>query len=104
MLSQIYLLEWVSHPEKALLDIQNGPWSTQLLIVRSSAEAEDQDGASNAGLFESVLNVSFENLSQAIDSVISSYGSAFSSEEHIFVQPMLQDSHMSSVRDNIWGF
>ncbi|HUP82433.1 MAG TPA: hypothetical protein VM260_28020, partial [Pirellula sp.] len=49
----------------------NGPW-----IVRSSCQREDGAITSNAGAFQSLLNVIPIVLEQAIDEVIGSYGNA----------------------------
>lgn len=45
------------------------------MIVRSSASIEDGKEVSHAGEFDSVLNVSGDNLGSAVDAVFRSYGS-----------------------------
>lgn len=69
------------------------------VIVRSSSKYEDNEITSNAGKFESVLNVpvdSSEVLCTAIEKVISSYSQIDEADE-VFVQPMLQNVEMSGV-------
>ena len=67
------------------------------LIVRSNAFQEDQQNFSAAGKYESVLNVKKENLKEAIERVISSYGDDEHPENEVLVQPMLQSVTMSGV-------
>jgi phosphoenolpyruvate synthase/pyruvate phosphate dikinase len=67
------------------------------LIVRSSSSNEDQSNTSNAGKFDSVLGVTKENLNEAINKVINSYGVSKFSEEEVLVQPMLEDVDISGV-------
>ena len=70
----------------------------QTLIVRSSALNEDGFVNSNAGGFDSVLNVDPEvNLSDAIEQVIGSYGKNGSDLDQILIQPMLHDVVYSGV-------
>ena len=68
-------------------------------IVRSSSSNEDTACVSNAGKFESILNVdisSLEDLSKAIDTVFRSYGMLDDSEE-VLIQPMLENVIKSGV-------
>lgn len=67
------------------------PW-----IVRSSSNFEDNSDFSNAGLFLSVLDVSEEDLEQAIERVIGSYEVVQNSDE-VLIQPMLTDVSRSGV-------
>ena len=68
-----------------------GPW-----IVRSSAISEDGFKVSNAGKFNSVLNVSNDELGLAVDDVIKSYGKR-NKKDQVFIQPMLQNVIFSGV-------
>ena len=70
------------------------------LIVRSSSTNEDNLQTSNAGGFESVLDVDIDSeqeISNAIKDVISSYGSDMNSGDEVLVQPMLSNVGMSGV-------
>ncbi|PPD31883.1 MAG: phosphoenolpyruvate synthase [Methylomonas sp.] len=58
------------------------------LIVRSSSLAEDGATASNAGAFLSLANIEFDNLADAIEQVITSYG-AWQPDNEVLIQPML---------------
>ncbi|MCK6418572.1 MAG: phosphoenolpyruvate synthase [Alphaproteobacteria bacterium] len=72
----------------------NFPFS---LIVRSSAQCEDQHGHSMAGAYDSVLHVSsIQNLVNGIEHVIASYETE-NPDNSIFVQPMLQNVALSGV-------
>jgi phosphohistidine swiveling domain-containing protein len=68
------------------------------LIVRSSARSEDQVGTSMAGKFLSVPNVvGLPALVEAIDQVITSYGSSVIDEDEVLLQPMLRSVSISGV-------
>ena len=67
------------------------------LVVRSSAKSEDTFTASNAGGYDSVLNVDpATELEPAVERVISSYVTA-ASDDQVLVQPMLSDVLLSGV-------
>ncbi len=71
-----------------------------LLVVRSSAKAEDNWHSSNAGGFDSVLNVQGDNtesIVQAVEKVIQSYGSKSCAEDQILVQEQVRDVRCSGV-------
>ncbi|MCH5258156.1 MAG: phosphoenolpyruvate synthase [Lachnospiraceae bacterium] len=67
------------------------------LIVRSSSKNEDTYAYSNAGKFESVLNVepNYEAVKAAISSVLDSYDTQ--ENEEVLIQPMLQNVVVSGV-------
>lgn len=70
----------------------------QSVIVRSSTLAEDGWDHSNAGRFESVLNVSLSDevaVTNAIEEVIDSYNE--DPENQVLVQPMVEDVAASGV-------
>ena len=70
------------------------------LIVRSSSANEDNEKTSNAGGFDSVMNVKSDNatsLKQAIDKVADSYGCNISDNDEIFIQPMLKNVELAGV-------
>jgi len=61
------------------------------VIVRSSAQNEDGAVSSQAGRYDSVLNVAGEErLIQAVEEVIASFSAGVSTQDQIFVQPMLE--------------
>lgn len=67
------------------------------LIVRSSSKSEDTYTYSNAGKFESILNVepNYAAVKSAIDSVLDSYDTK--ENEEVLFQPMLQNVMISGV-------
>lgn len=77
-------------------EIEQKGWSQTPLIVRSSASQEDVSGKSLAGHFLSIPNIQLDELYEAIDRVISSYHKV-SSQDQVFIQPMLQSIRMSGV-------
>jgi phosphohistidine swiveling domain-containing protein len=73
------------------------PWGKSALVVRSSGLAEDGEGQSLAGHFDSVLNVcGRDNLNAAIAVVIDSFGQD-TPDDQIFIQPMLSTVARSGV-------
>jgi phosphohistidine swiveling domain-containing protein len=72
-------------------------WAELGLVVRSSSLAEDGEGQSLAGHFDSVLNVCGpEALNVAIEVVIGSFGQATLNDQ-VFIQPMLNAVARSGV-------
>jgi phosphohistidine swiveling domain-containing protein len=71
--------------------IGKGPY-----IVRSSSLSEDQSGTSNAGRFDSFLNVASASVHEAVQKVISSFGDG-DPEDEILIQPMIKDVIRSGV-------
>jgi len=70
------------------------------LIVRSSSSNEDNLQESNAGGFDSVLDVdigSKKEIHTAIENVIKSYGEGLNSKDEVLIQPMLSNVTMSGV-------
>lgn len=88
---------WQSDKQSILSSIKSKFGLTKL-IVRSSAVSEDTFETTNAGGYDSVLNVDPESgLCDAIEQVIGSYHTAASAMDQVLVQPMLQDVVMSGV-------
>lgn len=77
----------------SVLEFANG----ESLIVRSSSTMEDMEEYSNAGKFESVLNVrpQYDAVKEAIEKVYASYGTV--QDEEILIQPMLRGVKKSGV-------
>lgn len=76
-----------------ILDFANG----EKLVVRSSSRQEDTSQYSNAGKFESILNVhpQWNEIKHAVEQVYQSYHT--DADEEILIQPMLQDMNRSGV-------
>ena len=91
--------EWTKNHVKLASQIRTTFGNTKL-VVRSSSKAEDNWQSSNAGGFESVLDVPAideEQLYSAIQRVIDSYGDSNDGEDLILVQEFLQDVSMAGV-------
>ena len=89
--------EWTKARE-GLLDEVKKHFGSQRIIVRSSALSEDCFDTSNAGGYDSVLNVDPSvKLEQAIEKVAQSYGAAGHDQDQILIQPMIQDVAYSGV-------
>ena len=88
--------DWVNQPDGLLKKIQER-FLNQSLVVRSSARSEDAFHSSNAGGYDSVLNVDPCNgLTEAIQRVITSYGNA-ADDDQVLIQPMVADVAISGV-------
>ena len=83
--------DWRSDAAGLLAAITAAPWSSDRVIVRSSARSEDADAArSQAGKYDSVLGVlGSAAVAEAVEKVISSFGNDACEDDQIFVQPML---------------
>ena len=91
--------QWQSDP-KLILGEVSATFSNASLIVRSSSKGEDNWLSSNAGGFESLLNVDGSNrndVSKAIETVIGSYGNDHSGEDQILIQECLQNVRLAGV-------
>ncbi len=88
--------DWRRDPSRISAKLALESWSRQVLIVRSSAAAEDGDTASLAGKYLSILGVTAATLDTAVEKVIASYGEAAPTDE-VLIQPMLEDVTMSGV-------
>jgi choline kinase len=87
------------HESKACLAAIEQMFKGEKVIVRSSALSEDCWNTSNAGGFDSVLDVDSGvtvELIKAIDQVVSSYGDS-NMEDQVLVQRMLRDVTISGV-------
>lgn len=89
----------IRNNDQAVIRTIQGQFNDSLLVVRSSARAEDNLSTSNAGHFRSVLNIPRDDrqaLGEALEAVVGSYGTCADDEE-LFVQPMLQNISMAGV-------
>jgi phosphohistidine swiveling domain-containing protein len=82
--------EWSDDRQRVLAQFQRLGWSSQPVVVRSSAVGEDGAVESMAGKFTSVLNVQgHDAFLNAVAAVFGSYTKTCS-DDQILVQPMLQ--------------
>jgi len=93
--------EWKENPQNIIGKIQSF-FKSEVIIVRSSSLQEDTIKNSNAGKYESVLNVNKndpEMISKAIDTVNKSYlkDKETNLENKILIQPQLQGVLISGV-------
>ena len=90
----IYYNDFVNKKKETLLSIKklsDGPY-----IVRSSSSEEDTSKVSNAGKFESLINISYEGLEDAIIEVFKTYKENIKSS-HLFIQKYLSKTIESGV-------
>lgn len=88
--------QWNSDRGSVLAEVRHR-FHGERLVVRSSARSEDSFHHSNAGGYDSLLNVDPESgLEAAIDQVIISYGTA-KDDEQVLVQPMVTNVTISGV-------
>jgi glutamine kinase len=90
--------DWRSHPEKVIKDVQS-KFGGQRLIIRSSSFEEDGWETTQAGVFESILNVDSDNIkavSKAIEDVFLSYRDPMSNTQ-VLIQPFITDVKISGV-------
>ncbi|WP_122082595.1 PEP-utilizing enzyme [Vibrio coralliirubri] len=91
--------QWLEDSNQVISNIQAQFGQTKL-VVRSSSKAEDNWRSSNAGGFESILNVTCMNdveLTKAIQDVVSSYGYPVVGSDQVLVQEFLKDVAMAGV-------
>jgi hypothetical protein len=90
---------WGKDPGSILAEI-SACFAVAKLIVRSSSKGEDGFLFSNAGGFESLLNVDGKDKSavyDAIEKVIASYGAESSSDDQVLIQEFLCDVRSAGV-------
>ncbi|MBT7296291.1 hypothetical protein HN836_01420 [Candidatus Woesearchaeota archaeon] len=93
--------EWNKN-RKTLINSINKKFSNSKIAVRSSSFLEDSFSKSNAGAFESILNIDSKNftlIERSIDKVIASYsiGGKVSDDHQVLIQNMVEDVYMSGV-------
>jgi choline kinase/phosphohistidine swiveling domain-containing protein len=84
---------------QVVLDAVRAKFGRMAVIVRSSAHSEDGWVTSNAGSYESILNVpagDADKIAEAVERVIASYGTSLSTDQ-VLVQEMLHDVVLSGV-------
>lgn len=90
--------QWLQNKSLVLSAIES-QFTSQRLVIRSSALSEDGFANSNAGAYSSLLNIEGANLqalSNAIEHVIASYTDT-NPENQVLVQPMLENVTASGV-------
>lgn len=90
-------VDWCRDQTQILDDLAGKSWANGLLIVRSSAAAEDGEAASLAGKFLSIAGVSLASVDRAINDVIASYGDNATALDEVLIQPMLKNVALSGV-------
>lgn len=93
------LQNWLSEPSNVLTAIARVFRDTSI-IVRSSSKNEDSWTSSNAGEYQSILNVDGNDsgaISEAINQVINSYGNHADEKEQVLVQQCISNVAISGV-------
>ena len=93
--------DWLEKDQEVLEEISN-IFKKNYVIVRSSALGEDSFDSTQAGVYESILNVDPKNkkkLSDAINSVIKSYHKKgnYNKKNQILIQSQSQEIRISGV-------
>ena len=91
--------QWEEDSKAVLQDIAQ-VFAGVNLVVRSSSKAEDGWFSSNAGRFESLLNIDGEDqsaVSEAVKVVIASYGEQGNDQDQVLVQQFLTDVRAAGV-------
>lgn len=92
-----YILSYSNYYSEGIKGIIESPlFKINKFAVRSSCKFEDQDNESNAGKYESYLNVEKVHLTDAIDKVFSSY-EFYDDINQVLVQEMVSNVSMSGV-------
>jgi len=92
-------LDWSNKKAEVIAQIQSHFGDTKL-VVRSSSKGEDNWHSSNAGGFESILNVDgscTKAIENAVNEVITSFGSASNGEDQVLVQEFLTNVQCAGV-------
>src|SRR3990167_2378720 len=89
--------EWEEDPKNILKKINQHFPDIDTFVARSSSQSEDSHNQSNAGAFDSRLNIKKTQLAEAINKIIQSYGSQKNPKDQLLIQPMLKDVKASGV-------
>ncbi|MEB3212399.1 MAG: hypothetical protein VKL39_13655, partial [Leptolyngbyaceae bacterium] len=88
---------WRMHRD-VLIERVKERFPNQSLMVRSSAQSEDNFNSSSAGRFDSIMDVDpAGGLKDAIHTVIASYGENAHDDDQVLIQPMLSCIDLSGV-------
>jgi glutamine kinase len=91
--------QWKNGPDSILHEV-SATFSDSSLVVRSSSKGEDNWLSSNAGRYESLLNIDGSDkdlISNAIETVILSYGGGRHGDDQILIQEHLTNVQMAGV-------
>ena len=91
--------DWLTKSDLILKKIREKFYGANL-VVRSSSKREDSWQLTNAGKFESFLNINSDDphaIRKSIESVISSYGEKRDNEDQVLVQEFLKNTKSSGV-------
>ena len=91
--------EWGNNADKILLEIKS-KFSLTKIAIRSSSLNEDSLHYSNAGAYESYLDIDVKNLlliSNTIDAVFASYNKCPLKNDELIIQEMVEDVSVSGV-------
>ncbi|ABV86730.1 conserved hypothetical protein [Shewanella pealeana ATCC 700345] len=90
--------EWLDN-KQSIIELICKEFEGQKLVVRSSSKGEDNWFSSNAGGFESLLNVNVnsDDIIEAVETVIESYGTKRAGDDQVLVQEFLSDVKLSGV-------
>jgi glutamine kinase len=90
--------EWRANQAGLVARATAQPWSATPLIVRSSAQGEDGPVSSQAGRYDSVLDVSGPAaIIDAVNQVIASFAEDGNPGDQVFIQPMVDAVAMAGV-------
>lgn len=91
--------DWLTSNAK-IMNLISESFYDKALVIRSSSIGEDNWNASNAGGFDSFVNIPSHNIKQvqsSIDKVINSYNSDGNSDNQVLVQEYIANSIISGV-------
>jgi glutamine kinase len=90
--------DWRANSAAVLAAVTAPSWGSGRVIVRSSARCEDGSASSQAGKYDSILDVTGpSSIANAIERVIASFADTCRADDQIFVQPMLETVAMAGV-------
>ena len=91
--------KWKSDPDSILKEVSIN-FSDAYLVVRSSSKSEDNWLSSNAGRFESLLNIDGSDknvISNAIETIIGSYEESHNGNDQVLIQKQVQNVRIAGV-------
>ncbi len=92
-------IDWKNNEDNVLVEIK-AQFKSRKLAIRSSSINEDSINYSNAGAFDSFLNIDVNNIKlvrESINSVFESYGKFLSDSDELIIQEMVPNISVSGV-------